>query len=156
MMLKSQITNHKSQIWGFTLVEIIIVIAIIGILTSFLVANFTQIKRTARDAQRKSDLRSIQASLEIYRSDEGSYPSSLPLTGCGDPWVAVGVTYIQTMPCDPLSTPHPQYSYSLSSGNYALVACLENTDDSQKDDLSIAPCDTTDPYSNRSFTLKNL
>jgi len=144
---------------GFTLVEIIVVIAIIAILTSFLIANFTNIRRTTRDAQRKLDLRGIQASLEIYRSDEGSYPPSLPLTGCGDPWVVVSVTYIQSIPCDPLAS-NTQYNYTLlPSGNYTLVACLENIDDNQKDDADGGGNDTCGipgtPDGKVSYTLRN-
>ena len=63
---------------GFTLIELLVVIAIIGILTTFLVANFVGVKSRARDGQRKSDLRNIQAALEIYRSDKSVYPSSIP------------------------------------------------------------------------------
>ncbi|MBI2195693.1 MAG: type II secretion system protein [Candidatus Levybacteria bacterium] len=63
---------------GFTLVELLIVIAIIGVLTTLLMANFIGVRQRARDAQRKSDLRQIQSALELYRSDQGSYPQILP------------------------------------------------------------------------------
>ena len=54
---------------GFTLVELLIVVAIIGILSTLLMANFIGVRQRARDAQRKADLRQIQSALELYRSD---------------------------------------------------------------------------------------
>lgn len=119
---------------GFTLVELLVVIAIIGILSSFLMANFIGVKQRARDTQRKSDLRQLQSSLELYRSDVGSYPSSLP--ACGASLTSGTSTYIQKTPCDPLSTQTyntAKYSY-VGTGSppstYNLVACLENGNDS--------------------------
>src|ERR1035437_3458279 len=65
--------NQKN---GFTLIELLIVIAIIGVLATLLMVNFIGVRQRARDAQRKSDLRQIQSALEIYRSDNGTYPAS--------------------------------------------------------------------------------
>src|SRR3990167_9460895 len=62
---------------GFTLIELLVVIAIVGLMSGFLVANFIGIKQRARDGQRKSDLRQIQAALELYRSDNASYPKEV-------------------------------------------------------------------------------
>src|ERR1035437_6668602 len=72
-MMKSQ--NFKK---GFTLIELLIVISIIGVLTTLLMANFVGVRQRARDAQRKSDLRQIQSALELFRSDQGLYPTTLP------------------------------------------------------------------------------
>lgn len=72
--LKFRIQNFKK---GFTLIELLIVIAIIGVLATLLMVNFIGVRQRARDAQRKSDLRQIQSALEIYRSDQGSYPASI-------------------------------------------------------------------------------
>ena len=59
---------------GFTLIELLVVITIIGILSGIGVAAFTSVQKKGRDAQRKSDLSSIQAALEQYYSDHDSYP----------------------------------------------------------------------------------
>ena len=150
-------TQNSKLIKGFTLIELLVVIAIIGLLTAFLVANFIGVKQRARDAQRKSDIRNIQAALEIYRSDVGSYPSSSPTLSCGPAWEYLGSTYMQSMPCDPLSTPSIQIVYSYNStatGGYTLVACLENGNDSQKDTVlpTSNPCNQ---QTNFPYTLKN-
>ena len=121
---------------GFTLIELLVVIAIIGILSSFMVANYIGVQQRARDGQRKSDLRSIQTALEVYRSDQDTYPSSpdLDLSSCGSSTFQVGSSvYIQRIPCDPLNDGSFIYTYSPSGGGYTLKACLENSNDSQKD-----------------------
>lgn len=116
---------------GFTLIELLIVIAIIGILSSFLMSNFIGVRQRARDAQRKSDLQQIRSALEMYRADQGSYPTALATCGVGISlqFGSPAVTYMQKIPCDP-STNKP-YGYSSASpySAYSLSACLENTND---------------------------
>ncbi|MGH7245715.1 MAG: type II secretion system protein [Candidatus Levyibacteriota bacterium] len=138
---------------GFTLIELLIVIAIIGILAALLMANFVGVRQRARDAQRKSDLRQIQSALELYRADVGSYPDTSTFSSCGSgASLANGTTiYMTTIPCDPLSGTSYAYS-SASSTTYVLIACLENSSDSQKDSTNVSPCDGT---TNFSFTLQN-
>lgn len=136
-MLKELIVKCKLKIKncrkGFTLIELLIVVAIIGILATLLMANFIGVRQRARDAQRKSDIRQIQSALEIYRSDNGSYPATLPL--CGNPLVYGTNTYMTKIPCDPSGSTYyngGNYYYSGSGGTtYTLGACLENTADSQ-------------------------
>jgi general secretion pathway protein G len=135
--------NHQS-IRGFTLIELLIVIAIIGVLSTLLMANFIGVRQRARDSQRKSDLRQIQAALEIYRSDIGSYPATLKNCGSGSS-VFLGnkgivgqtdcaTTYMQTIPSDPSgsgSYNSGNYAYQTDNATYTLGACLENSGDSQ-------------------------
>ncbi len=120
---------------GFTLVELLIVIAIIGVLASLLMVNFVGIRQRARDAQRKSDLRQIQSALELYRSDQGEYPKTL--TG-GQPLKNGSTIYMSEIPSDPNFTGSgSNYKYAgqnkqlLDGTDYTLSACLENSSDSQ-------------------------
>jgi len=136
---------------GFTLIELLVVIAIIGILSSFLLANFVGVRQRARDGVRKSDLRQIQAALELYRSDKGSYPTAL--NNCGgtiDDGGNPAVVYMKKIPCDPSGG--APYAYSSSGTTYSLIACLENGNDSQKDTTNVSPCNGT---TNFSYTLTN-
>lgn len=155
-----KMSNAKS---GFTLIELLIVIAIIGILASLLMVNFIGIRQKARDSQRKSDLHSqIQAALELYRADQGRYPDS-PLPACGSSLTGGSppTTYMQKVPCDPLST--APYQYSFSGTAYCLRACLENTNDGERDGVkygqdnpSISGCTLLSCSSEtKSFTLQN-
>lgn len=64
---------------AFTLIEVLVVISIIGILMSILVLNFEESRKRARDNVRKSDLKSVQLALEVYKAQNGKYPDP----GCG-------------------------------------------------------------------------
>ena len=72
--------------FGFTLVELIVVIAIIGILTSIVLANLAGARAGARDDIRKTDLKNLQAAIELYKAQNGYYP----LRGCIDALDPVG------------------------------------------------------------------
>jgi len=67
---------------SFTLVELLMVIAIIGILSAVVIVNVSQARLAARDSQRIADLASIQLALEKYKSANGHYPITCqPATG---------------------------------------------------------------------------
>ncbi|HYM65198.1 MAG TPA: type II secretion system protein [Candidatus Sulfotelmatobacter sp.] len=134
--MKKLLSNPKK---GFTLVELLIVVGIIGILATLLMANFIGVRQRARDAQRKSDLRQIQSALELERSDLGSYPaaSGTAIGTCGNALSggSPANTYMAKIPCDPSGSSYynsGNYFYTSSGGTtYTLGACLENTADSQ-------------------------
>lgn len=66
--------------FGFTLIEILVVISIMGILLAFATNQYTQAERQARDSQRKSDLNQYRVALENYASaNNGSYPEVICL-----------------------------------------------------------------------------
>jgi len=150
-----QFNNVKSR-KGFTLIEIMVVIAIIGILSSFLIGAFSGLRQTTRDSQRKTDLRLIQSALEIYRSDTGKYSYTSPIDPCGGSWTVDGTVYMQTIPCDPLS--EAEYTYRVAGG-YELIACLEDVDDKDRDDVDGGGKDSCgtppNPDGKVSFTLQN-
>jgi general secretion pathway protein G len=120
--------HHK----GFTLIEVIIVIALVSILSTamIMIINPVQQFKKARDAQRKSDLRQLQAALELYRADNAAYPAALP--ACNASFTGTnGAVYLQKVPCDPKNTA-TMYKYALSgTTGYTLYGCLENTNDTQ-------------------------
>lgn len=62
---------------GFTLVELIVVIAIIGIISTIGISSFTNYIKIAQDAVRKSDLLQIKKALDAYYALYGSYPSTI-------------------------------------------------------------------------------
>jgi len=67
---------------GFTIIELIVVIAIIAVLSGIVVVNTGQYLAKTRDAKRLSDMHTIQLALQAYYEQYGYYPASLNL-GCG-------------------------------------------------------------------------
>ncbi|RJR15199.1 prepilin-type N-terminal cleavage/methylation domain-containing protein [Candidatus Microgenomates bacterium] len=61
---------------GFTLIEMMVVIGIIGILAVAGMSSFVGTLRKSRDAKRKSDLEQIRVALELYKSSNSSYPAA--------------------------------------------------------------------------------
>lgn len=60
---------------GFTIVELLIVIVVIGILAAIVITTFTGVQKKGRDADRKSDINAIYSQLEVYFAQEGKYPT---------------------------------------------------------------------------------
>ncbi|MCS7093385.1 MAG: type II secretion system protein GspG [Patescibacteria group bacterium] len=123
----------------FTLVEILVVIAIIGILSALFLPNYMAARERARDSQRKSDLKQIQKALEMYRQDQfpPAYPTSLPPAGSEFKNNIINVVYMNKFPTDPLPGRQYFYSYDNSSLSYTLCACLENRAD--RDGVTCSP-----------------
>lgn len=59
---------------GFTLIELMVVVVILGILASIAVQTFANTTDRANESKAKADVRTIMSALEIYRADVGSYP----------------------------------------------------------------------------------
>ena len=79
---------------GFTLIELMVVIAIIGVLASIIVASLGSAKSNSRDAKRIADTKNIQIALSLYYNDNLQYPPlvlSTLLTG----------GYLSSIPKDP-------------------------------------------------------
>ncbi|MDB5161763.1 MAG: ral secretion pathway protein [Candidatus Saccharibacteria bacterium] len=68
-------TRSKKVLLGFTLVELIIVIAVIGILATITIVGLSRYQSDARDAQRASSITVIAEALEKYYDQNGEYPS---------------------------------------------------------------------------------
>lgn len=114
---------------GLTLIELVIVIAILGALYFLITPTvITQLEK-ARDARRKIDFNLIQKSLEQYYDSANCYPSSLP--ACNQSLKLGTTTYLDGIPCDPKT--HSAYTYigsgSSCSPSFTLYTNLERTDD---------------------------
>lgn len=121
---------------AFTILELLIVIGIISMLVTLGVNIYSSVQKNSRDARRKADLEQIAAALELYRSNNNSYPSTLSMTaGCSNNGAIS--TYLTTIPEDPLCQIYKYYYTALPANcsevsspyctNYTLASQLEST-----------------------------
>lgn len=61
---------------GFTLIELMIVIVIVGILATLLIPRIMERPEEARRIKAKADIRTIESALKLYRLDNGMYPTT--------------------------------------------------------------------------------
>lgn len=67
----------KSKKWtGFTLVELLTTLAVVGILLALLIPALTAVQKTAINVKQKAQFHTIGLGLEAFRSDRGDYPPS--------------------------------------------------------------------------------
>lgn len=132
----------KKKNLGFTLVELLVVISIIGILAALTTFSFTGAQRQARDSERKSDLSQYRTTLESFANkNDGLYPLySTTINAAVDLCPTLNASLGLTGECaeDPKfdSDPsHSQYKYqsdgtgttgAASATKYVLWAELEN------------------------------
>lgn len=65
----------KKRNEGFTIVELLIVIVVIGILALLVITTYSGIQAKARNSKRSSDVKSLQTHVEAFYQDNGYYPS---------------------------------------------------------------------------------
>ncbi|MFA7300921.1 MAG: type II secretion system protein [Candidatus Shapirobacteria bacterium] len=128
---------------AFTLVELLIVIAIMSILASITVAQFQTAKKKANDISRKTDLNGVSKALQMYFADYGVMPTMSDPTGgkiklktvivnWGGEFVDGNYVYMKVVPKE--NSPNlPPYCYKTDIDNkkYALFAQLENIADKE-------------------------
>ena len=69
----------NKKLFGFTLIEVLVVISIISVLSAVVYANFGEAQKSSRDKVRKTSLKELALALEVYKSQNGVYPAK----GCG-------------------------------------------------------------------------
>ncbi|PIY68596.1 hypothetical protein COY90_05150 [Candidatus Roizmanbacteria bacterium CG_4_10_14_0_8_um_filter_39_9] len=113
---------------GFTFIEILVVVTIIGIITAVGTLSYSSIMKQSRDAKRKGDLEQIRAAVEMYKSSTNKYPIKLdgivPTAFCSTTDCS-GEVYLSTSPKDPVPATYRYYYYSLDGLSYTIGASLE-------------------------------
>lgn len=139
----------KKRGQGFTIVELLIVIVVIGILALLVITTYSGIQAKARNSQRQTDAQSLQTHIEAFFSQNGYYPSLTDMnTGS---WLSTNMKSLdQGALVDPSNTSQSktlassptakQYSYQVTNSSdtsceaddttcakYTLTATYEGT-----------------------------
>ncbi len=117
----------KKLIKGFTLVEVLIVISIIGLLASIILVGLGGFRAKGRDTRRIADLRGVQAALELYYTKFNAYPIDNSWDALASELRSAGIG-VNNVPGDPSGSGGEQYVYDASSDkqSYILRARLED------------------------------
>jgi prepilin-type N-terminal cleavage/methylation domain-containing protein len=108
---------------GFTFVELLVVITIIGVIIASAIVAYTSITIRSRDVRRRSDLEAIRQSLEMCRSLTGAYPASIETNVSCSP---TGPILMSVIPSDPKPSVTCVYEYNwITATTYTLTACQE-------------------------------
>lgn len=123
-------TLRKSAQRGFTLIEIMVVVVIIGVLGAIVVPQFMSRPDQAKVTAARTDIQAISTALEMYRLDTFNYPSTQqglealvtrpPGTPLAKNWNPQG--YLKSLPVDPWGTPYQYLHPGTHSAGYDLFS----------------------------------
>ena len=91
--MSSRMRKHRTT--GFTLLELIIVVAIVGILATMAMPALKNVPRRAAESVLKSDLRTFRDVIDQFHADKGHYPPTLE--------ALVEEGYLRAIPVDPIT-----------------------------------------------------
>lgn len=110
--------KHKTH-KAFTLVELLVVMAIIGVMASIVIVNLSKSTRLSRDTKRKTDIAELRKGLKLYFDQTKTYPPTMADNGTGwdnsldgsfiQPLINLG--FLKTAILDPRNTGPYYYSY---------------------------------------------
>lgn len=140
--LKKRNLNNK----GFTIVELLIVIVVIGILALLVITTYSGIQAKARNSKRQTDVQSIQTQLEAFFSQNGYYPSLADMNSSS--WID---SNMKSLDKNALIDPsNPSNSQTLASSptakQYAYAVTNSSGGSCESDDTTCAKYTLTAEY----------
>jgi len=117
---------------AFTLVELLVVISIIGLLSTIAISSMSSARARSRDAKRIADLKAVRVALEAYAIDNGAYPTcgqacatycDCTTVGWGGSFSALEIkpNYMGNLPTDPIA--NATYGYFYARGYKPSGSC---------------------------------
>lgn len=148
---------------GFTLIEVMVVVAIVGILAAVIGVNAIDSGRQGRDAKRQADIRILQSAIELYKNKYGQYPagcrgadtwsgqqgSSFACSGGNTQYIVnLAPEFLPVLPVDPklnTSLANSGYAYRTNAAGTAYKLMAMNTVEGERVDYTheLKSCDIT-------------
>ena len=113
-MNKNLLTKVKKNKKGFTLIELVVVIAILGILAALAIPRFTGTQLRAQERTHNANVRTIQSAVALFEAEEGALPADIN--------ELVTENYLEAVPNNPLPAGHAQagaYTYTQATDTVA-------------------------------------
>jgi len=136
--------KKKNLTHGFTIIELLVVLAIIAMLSSIVMSLFSTSKAKARDSKREEDMKDIQNGLNLYASNNQTYPicEEEVIDGGSDCFSSALISsgFMKGVPTDPLGRgagsscggSEREYCYVSDGFYYVLKYSLETDNISGK------------------------
>ncbi len=126
--------KRSSFMYGYSAAELLVVLAIIGIITAVGFGSITVARTKARDNRRVADMKEIQLGLALYYDVYRAYPSDFAILD------DIGQKFLPTIPVDPKTGASYQYAAVNSNRNYCIGVTLEDAAAIPNDSTTVAAC----------------
>lgn len=128
----------QKQQKGFTIVELLIVIVVIGILAALVVTTFSGIQQKSRNTERETDVKAVHGQLEAYYAQNGRYPTLANVndSGAANAWVETNLKGLDREALkDPKSSAGDPYDLGTAAAAniYSYVVTPSGCDNSTTD-----------------------
>jgi prepilin-type N-terminal cleavage/methylation domain-containing protein len=136
---------------AFTLVELLVVISIIGLLSTIAVVSLSSARMKARDTRRLADMRQIQTAIQLYYETYGGFPGLISDVGCGGwdtPADGVFMSSLRTAGLLAKDISDPSINASCGNYSYYIYPAGESGCDASKGNyyvLAISKMETSHP-----------
>ena len=107
-------TRARRRSAGFTLIEVLVVVVILGILAAIIVPNLMEKPGQARVTKAKADIRAVESALNMYRLDRHVYPTT------DEGLDSLVPTYLPRAPMDPWDRPYQYLTPGTQGGAFDL------------------------------------
>jgi prepilin-type N-terminal cleavage/methylation domain-containing protein len=130
--------GNKTSLKGFTLLELIVGMAIVAVLIGLSVVAIATVQRSQRDTERRAALETMNLELVAYNGDNNAYPASITITGTPRNTVTIAASRVVTLKGNAISVASTattstnnatKYCYGVNATNtgYVVGAYLEGS-----------------------------